>query len=101
MRLGKIRLPPEKSMKAFRLALLGSLALATSVLPAQQDFARHAALAGAGSPDAAIARAVNGIRSTSIEKTVDTLIRFGTRITLSSMEKNLPQDQGISRTPAL
>lgn len=82
-------------MSPNRLALLGWLALFPAVTAAQPDFARHAAPAGHGAPDPAIARAIESIQPSSIEKTIDTLVRFGTRSTLSSREEDLPPGQGI------
>ena len=63
---------------------------------AQADFAFHAAPATPAAPDPVIARALLTIRPARIEQTIKTLVRFGTRNTLSSMETELPQGQGIN-----
>ena len=63
---------------------------------AQADFALHATPVTPAPPDPVIARALRTIQPTRIEQTINALIRFGTRSTLSSMEADLPQGQGIN-----
>jgi hypothetical protein len=84
-------------MKLPQTMLLGGLMLAVPVLSAQQpDFSRNASPVVPAAADPAIARAVSGIQAARIQETIDTLVRFGTRSTLSSMEKELPPGQGIN-----
>lgn len=76
--------------------LIFCLALAAPVCLAQPDFALHANPAAPAAPDPAIARALESIQPSRIQETIDTLVRFGTRSTLSSMEADLPPGQGIN-----
>jgi hypothetical protein len=46
--------------------------------------------------DPAISKALQTIQTGSIENTIQTLVGFGTRNTLSSMERDLPPGQGIN-----
>ena len=77
-----------------------AVALAVSVLApvssAQPDFLLHATPVGASPPDPAIAGALKAIEPKDIEKTIQTLVGFGTRNTLSSMETDLPPGQGVT-----
>jgi hypothetical protein len=62
---------------------------------AQPDFLRHAAPVRPAQPDPAIARALTTINAARIEQTIDTLVKFGTRNALTSMETDLPPGQGV------
>jgi hypothetical protein len=81
-------------------ALVCSLLLAAPVCWAQPDFLLHAAPAAPAAPDPAIARALQTIEPARIEQTINALVRFGTRSTLSSQtssnETALPPGQGIN-----
>ena len=66
-------------------------ALAAPVALAQPDLALHAAPVAPAAPDLAIVRALRIIQPSRIQETIDTLVRFGTRSTLSSMETDLPR----------
>ena len=77
------------------------LVLAAAVCPGQVDFAQpdftlHATPVTPAPPDPAIARALRTIKPARIEETINTLVRFGTRSTLSSIETDLPPGQGIN-----
>jgi len=63
---------------------------------AQPDYQRHATSVRPASADPAIARALASITPAQIDQTVKTLVSFGTRATLSSMDSNLPPGQGIN-----
>ncbi len=76
-------------------ALAAPAALAQSGSP-QPDFALHAAPVKPSAPDPSILRALRTIQPSRIQQTIDTLVRFGTRSTLSSMETDLPPGQGIN-----
>ena len=77
--------------------LLCGLALAAPAFEAQQpDFSRNAAALSPAPPDPAIARALATIRAARMQETINTMVRFGTRNTLSSMETDLPPGQGIN-----
>lgn len=80
------------------LCALTSAALLLSPRPgfAQTDFAVDATPVTPTPPDPAIARALGTIQPTRIEQTINTLVRFGTRSTLSSIETDLPPGQGIN-----
>ncbi len=82
-------------MSVFQITMLGWLAFVAPAFAVQPDFALHANPLVPGVPDPAIARVLVSIQPPSIKKTVDTLVRFGTRSTLSSMEANLPPGEGI------
>lgn len=76
--------------------LLCGLALGAPVIAAQQpDFSLGGGPAVPAAPDPAIARALTTIQAARIQQTIDTLVRFGTRNTLSSMETDLSPGQGI------
>ncbi|HUA91770.1 MAG TPA: M20/M25/M40 family metallo-hydrolase [Terracidiphilus sp.] len=76
--------------------LLSGLVLAAPLIAAQQpDFSLGGGPAAPAAPDPAIARALTSIQAARIQQTIDTLVRFGTRNTLSSMETDLPPGQGI------
>ncbi len=79
-----------KSILAFGLALVS--------LPcfAQADYQRYGAPLAPAGPDPVIAKALTRIQPASIQKTIETLVSFGTRSTLSSMETDLPPGKGIN-----
>jgi hypothetical protein len=69
--------------------------LATPCL-AQPDYLLNATPVGPAKADPAIARALKSIEPGRIEADIKALVAFGTRSTLSSMEKDLPPGQGIN-----
>ncbi len=84
-------------------ALIGCLALGAGIgygqaqpAPEQPDFARDAVHVLAQPPDPSVAKALQAIQPARIEETINALVRFGTRNTLSSMETDLPPGQGIN-----
>ena len=79
-----------------QVVLLCGLALACGVAIAQPDYALHATPVGPAPVDPAIARALATIKPHQIQETIQTLVGFGTRSTLSSMETDLPPGQGIN-----
>jgi hypothetical protein len=84
-------------MQIQRALLFGGLGILCSISGlAQPDYQRHATSLGRAPADPAIARAVASITSAQIDQTVKTLVSFGTRNTLTSMETNLPPGQGIN-----
>jgi Peptidase family M28 len=72
------------------------LTLATVPAPAQPDYQLHATPVAAAPADPAIAGALSQISADHIHQTIQTLVGFGTRNTLSSMETDLPPGQGIT-----
>jgi len=78
------------------LTLSVCASIGTSIGQAQPDFLINATPVTPATPDPAIARALQTIQPSQIEKTIQTLVGFGTRSTLSSMEKDLPPGQGIN-----
>ena len=87
-------------MNVPRWALLFTFALAAPIFApvccAQADFSLHATPVAPAAPDPAIAGALQTIKPADIEKTIQALVGFGTRNTLSSMETDLPPGQGIT-----
>jgi hypothetical protein len=83
-------------MKIFHLIPLCGLAWACGAAHAQPDYVRHAAAVGPAPVDPAIVRALATIKPQQIHETIQTLVSFGTRSTLSSMETDLPPGQGIN-----
>lgn len=81
----------------FALAtLVCTLILGPAVCSAQPDYQRHAAPVSPAPVDPAIARALKTIQPAHIEQTIKTLVGFGTRNTMTSMETNLPPGKGIN-----
>jgi hypothetical protein len=78
------------------MALLCGLALTCGGVIAQPDYALHATPIGPAPADPAIVRALATIKPQQIQETIQTLVGFGTRSTLSSMETDLPPGQGIN-----
>jgi hypothetical protein len=83
-------------MNLLSAALLCGVALIGVVAEAQPDYALHATPLGATPVDPAIARALATIKPQQIEQTVKSLVSFGTRNTLSSMQTDLPPGEGIN-----
>src|SRR6478752_6303036 len=85
-------------MKRSFLVLLCGIVLACGVAIAQPDYAFHATPLGSAPIDPAIARAIASIKPSQIHQTIEKLVSFGTRNTLSSMETDLPPGRGINAT---
>jgi hypothetical protein len=83
-------------MKRSHVVLHCGLALACGAAIAQPDYALHAIPLGPTPADPAIARAIASIKPSQIHQTIEKLVSFGTRNTLSSMETDLPPGQGIN-----
>jgi Peptidase family M28 len=83
-------------MKRSFLVLLCVLALTCGALTAQPDYAFRAIPVGPAPVDPAIVRAIASIKPSQIHQTIEKLVSFGTRNTLSSMETDLPPGQGIN-----
>ena len=83
-------------MKLPQLALLAGLMLLYGIANAQPDYKIHATPVAAPKVDPAIARAIATIKPGQIEETIKTLVGFGTRNTMTSMDTNLPASQGIN-----
>jgi hypothetical protein len=83
-------------MKLAQTALFCGLAMACNVATAQSDYKIHAIPASPAKVDPVIARAISTIQPRQIEETIKTLVSFGTRNTLTSMETDLPPGQGIN-----
>jgi hypothetical protein len=79
-----------------RAVLLCGMALICIIAKAQPDYVLHATPVPAAPADPAIARALNSIKPQQIEQTLKTLVSFGTRYTLTSMQTDLPPGQGIN-----
>jgi len=91
-----------KLLRFSHLALLLSTALtiapfhARSQAPTQPDYELHATPVPPAPPDPAIAAALAQISDAHIRQTIEKLVSFGTRSTLSSMETDLPQGTGVT-----
>jgi hypothetical protein len=91
-----MKLPRWIPLCAFALSSLFFASLCPALCTAQADFLQQATLAAPARPDPAIAGALKSIQPADIEKMIQTLVGFGTRNTLSSMETDLPPGQGIT-----
>ena len=81
----------------FRIApLVLYLMLTPTVCTAQADFDRYGKPVEPAAADPAIVKALATIDSSRIEQTIKTLVGFGTRNTLTSMDTTLPPGQGIN-----
>jgi len=87
-------------MKFLQSILLCSLILVApccvAFCQAPPDFLAGAAAITSAPPDPVIARALGTIEPRRIQQIIDSLVKFGTRSTLSSMETDLPPGQGIN-----
>ena len=86
----------ENVMKISQFTLLLGLAMAVPVGLAQPDYLDGASPLAPAPPDPAIVRALKTITPAHIDQTIKTLVSFGTRNTLSSMDAGLPAGQGIN-----
>jgi hypothetical protein len=84
-----------RSVLFYTLALFVT-AVATPHCEAQPDFKIDAGAANPATPDPAIEQALRTIQPQRIHQIIDTLVNFGTRNTLSSMETGLPKGEGVS-----
>lgn len=82
-------------MKLPATLLLCGLALTCGSATGQADYTLHAPV-GHAPADPAIARAIQSIKPSQIQQTIEKLVGFGTRSTLSSMATDLPPGQGVS-----
>ncbi|HEY1987267.1 MAG TPA: M28 family metallopeptidase [Terracidiphilus sp.] len=82
-------------MKIAAAAFSLFLALAGSMCAAQPDFQRDAHPVSAAPADPSIAHALTTIDPSRINQTIQTLVRFNTRNSLSSMEPDLPAGTGV------
>ena len=77
------------------LVLFLAAALGSQCMLAQPDFLRNVTPVNPAPADPALARALTSIDPSRVEQTIDSLVKFGTRNTLTSMEASLPPGQGI------
>jgi peptidase M28-like protein len=82
------------------LPLISGLVLAAALgsvpTSAQTDYQLHATPVSAAPADPAIAGALAQISEARIHQTIEKLVGFGTRATLSSMETDLPPGTGVT-----
>jgi hypothetical protein len=87
-------------MNLSQAVLLCGMALTASIGRSQPDFQIHATPISPATPDPSILRAIGTMKPARIEETINTLVRFNTRSTLSTLfpnsEAGLPPGQGIS-----
>lgn len=82
-------------MKIASLLLSCTLAASTPFCAAQVDYMLHATPVRPAPADPEIARVIANISPARIHETIQTLVGFKTRNTLSSMDKDLPPGAGI------
>jgi len=83
-------------MRPPQAVLLCGLVIACVAANAQPDYKLHATPVPPEKADPAIARAIATIKPSQIEETIKTLVGFGTRETITSMDTDLPPGQGIN-----
>lgn len=83
-------------MHLIRTVVACVLVAGAAACSAQPDFQRHATPISPAPVDPAIARALKTIQPAHIEQTIKTLVGFGTRNTMTSMDASLPAGQGIN-----
>jgi hypothetical protein len=83
-------------MKGPHAVLLCGMVVACAAANAQPDFILHATPVTPAPADPAIARAIASIKPSQIHQTIEKLVSFGTRSTLSSMATDLPPGQGVN-----
>jgi len=82
-------------MRTFPMLLLGAFVSVAPLCQGQADFAVHAQQVSPAPVDPAIARALAEIDSSRIHRTIEQLVSFQTRNSLSSMEQDLPAGTGV------
>ena len=83
-------------MKISQVVLSFGLLLGSTAFCAQPDYQLYGAPVAPAAPDPAIVRALSEIQPARIKQTIQTLVGFGTRSTLSSMATGLPPGKGIN-----
>ena len=83
-------------MKLLQTLLSCGPALLCILASAQPDYQRNATAVKPSVPDPAIVQALSSIKSSQIKQTIETLVGFGTRNTMTSMQNDLPAGQGIN-----
>ena len=78
------------------IGLILTVASLGTPLAAQPDYKLHAVPVTAAKPDPAIAGALAQVSPARIRQTIEKLVSFGTRATLSSMGTDLPPGQGVT-----
>lgn len=86
---------PHIGMVLLTVAIAAPLSVPFPAL-AQRDYQLHAAPVSVSPADPAIAAAVQQVSEAHIRQTIEKLVSFGTRNSLSSMETDLPPGQGIT-----
>jgi Zn-dependent M28 family amino/carboxypeptidase len=87
---------PCHALRALALIAVASVLLPTSSVAAPLDLDAYGAPVPAAPPDPVIAHALRQISAQHIRHTIETLVSFRTGNSLSSMDKDLPEGQGIS-----
>lgn len=82
-------------MKFSQIAPLSAFMFACAGMFAQPDYQRKTELLKPAPADPVIVHALQAIHTSSIDQTVNSLVSFGTRSTLSSEVHDLPPGQGI------
>ena len=99
-RLNLLNLPGNLLGRLPMAAWIGALSAGSLLLPvlavAQADYRLGASPVSAAPADPAIAAALEQISDAHIRQTIERLVGFGTRDTLSSMETDLPPGTGVT-----
>ncbi len=90
------RLTVRVAAPARLVAALTLSFIATAAPAANRDLQAYGAAIGAAPADPAITRALRQISVQRVRHTIETLVGFRTRNTLSSMDRDLPKGQGIN-----
>ena len=88
--------PFQSSLPRFGMSLPLLVALSPVLAQAQPDYQLHATAVTAAPADPAIAAALKQISEQRIHQTIEKLVGFGTRDTISSMTTDLPPGQGVT-----
>jgi hypothetical protein len=83
-------------MPHFGIGLLAAAIAVPLSVAAQPDYQLHATPVPAAPADPAIAAALAQVNEAHVRQTIEKLVGFGTRNSLSSMETDLPPGQGIT-----
>lgn len=94
----KLRRPLRAGLSVCAALLLAATALTANALSdgASRDLDASGTSIHVSTADPAIARAIGQISPQQIQHTIESLVKFHNRNTLSSMDKDLPAGQGVS-----
>src|ERR1700733_7290431 len=88
--------PFRLSLPRLTVGLVLAMSLLSVSAPAQPDYQLHATPVTAAPTDPGIAAALAQVSGARIRQTIEKVVGFGTRDTISSMETDLPAGQGVT-----